>query len=63
MGNKPNDEIARKAEDLEREFGPDVEEAISRWEETGASLREPNSSGWLSVAFKFARRLRNFREL
>jgi hypothetical protein len=56
-------EVVQRAAGIEAEFGPDVEEAISRFEASGASLRDPESWRWMSVAFLFARKLRNIHEV
>jgi hypothetical protein len=53
------EEVLRRAAEIENEFGPDVEEALARWEETGAQPTGDTSAPWLSVAFVFARRLRD----
>lgn len=52
------EEVLRRAADLEHEHGPDIEEALGRWEDTGAEPTGNSSAPWLSVAFLFARRLR-----
>ena len=62
IDKRQNNEIELRAAGIEREFGPDVEEAVIRWEDSGASLRNSESSSWLSVAFIFARRLRSYRD-
>lgn len=52
-------EVMRRASEIDAEYGPDVEEALSRWECTGAEGKGVTSAPWLSVAFVFARRLRD----
>jgi hypothetical protein len=54
-----NAEVLRRAACIEAEFGPDVDEALARWEETGAEPTGSASAPWLSVAFVFARQLRD----
>jgi hypothetical protein len=56
-------EVVQRAAAIEAEFGPDVEEAMSRFEASGASLRNPDSWRWMSVAFLFARELRDIHEI
>ena len=53
------EEVFLRAADLEREHGPDIDEAQERWEDTGAEPTGNSSAPWLSVAFPFARRLRS----
>jgi hypothetical protein len=55
-------QVDEHAAEIEDEYGPDIEEALSRWEYSGASLRDPNSSIWASVAFMFSRRMRSIYE-
>ena len=56
-------QIIESAAEIEHEHGPDIEEALCRWEYSGASLKEPESSIWASVAFLFSRRLRSIHEV
>lgn len=52
------DEIRARAKKLKAEFGPDVDEALARWEASGAQHKDTESAPWLSVAFIFAREAR-----
>jgi hypothetical protein len=53
-------EVIQRGAQIEEEFGPDVEEALSRWEASGAQSKGIDSAPWLSVAFLFARQFRNY---
>lgn len=57
------EQVIESAAAIEDEHGLDIEEALSRWEYSGASLKEPDSSIWASVAFLFSRRLRSIYEV
>ena len=52
------DEVLSRAAIIEAEFGPDVTEALRRWQLDGASLERGRPSLWVSVAFLFSRRHR-----
>lgn len=54
------DEVLRRASELEAEFGLDVDEALARWEESGAQPSDTHSAPWLSVAFVFARKIKDY---
>ena len=56
-------QVIKSAAEIEQEHGLDIEEALCRWEYSGASLKEPESSIWASVAFLFSRRLRSIYEV
>lgn len=57
------EQINKRAAEIEAEYGLDIEEALVRWEYSGASLKNPASSVWASVAFLFSRRLRSVHEV
>lgn len=50
--------VAERAAEIAQEFGIDVEEAISRWEEARSVDGGEDAGAWLSVAFMFARQIR-----
>ncbi len=56
--NDMKEEVLRRAAEIEHEFGLDIDEALARWNRTGAEPTGDHSAPWLSVAFVFARRLR-----
>lgn len=51
-------EVVRRAAEIEKEYGPDIDEALSRWQAAGAEAGGRDSGRWVSVAFLFSRRLR-----
>jgi hypothetical protein len=55
-------QVNEHAAEIENEYGLDIEEALSRWEYSGASLKDTDSSVWASVAFLFSRKLRSIYE-
>lgn len=52
------EDVVRCAGLIEREHGPDIEEALRRWQAAGGH-NERAARPWLSVAFLFGRRQRN----
>ena len=53
------EQLLLHAAEIEDECGPDIDEALARWEAAGAHLDHRSSGPWLSVAFLFGRRLKN----
>jgi len=53
------DEMLGRAATIEAEYGPDITEALNRWQDDGGDRDRERSSIWVSVAFLFSRRLRN----
>ncbi|WP_419828141.1 hypothetical protein [Sphingomonas sp.] len=53
--------IAARAADLADQFGVDIEEPLARWQRAGGFEGGLNAAAWLSVAFLFARAIRDPR--
>ena len=54
------DEVLTRAAAIEEEYGPDIDEALNRWQDEGGP-KQPLAHPWLSVAFLFGRKLRLIR--
>jgi hypothetical protein len=52
-------EVERRTDEIVECFGPDVEEALCRYEQAGADTGGPDAKIWVSVAFALGR-LRRF---
>jgi hypothetical protein len=50
--------VAARAADLAARFGVDIEEPLARWQGAGGHEGGHDAAAWLSVAFLFARTLR-----
>jgi uncharacterized protein YkwD len=55
------EDVLARANEIEREHGPDVDEALDRWETSGGHRAGAYAASWLSVAFLFARRNRQHK--